>query len=371
MKRSLRLLICGFIAMGCFSLCSKSYAQEEITIDSAEAVKKFQWKAFIDAYYSYDFTAPVNHEKASFIYNHKRHNEFSINLAMLGGAYDDGSVRANLSMMAGNYPQYNLDAEPQLFRSIFEANIGVRISRKKALWLDAGIMPSHIGFETAINPDNWTLSRSILAENSPYYEAGLRLSYNSVNGKWYMAALLLNGWQRVRRVDGNNTPAFGSQITFSPAGKISFNWSTFIGNDKPDSARLWRYFNNIFAKWMLTENIGIILGLDHGLEQKTKNSSKLNSWYSPMIIVHYKLSKWSIAGRAEIYKDKNGVIVSLINEEPFEMQSYSLNVDRQIGKNLLWRTEGRIFKNSSAYFVKENSLVRSNQHITSSLSIRF
>nr|WP_290930803.1 outer membrane beta-barrel protein [Haliscomenobacter sp.] len=70
-------------------------------------------------------------------------------------------------------------------------------------------MPSHIGFESAIGKDCWNLSRSILAENSPYYETGVRLSLNSANGKWYAAAMLLNGWQRMARATGIQSAHFG------------------------------------------------------------------------------------------------------------------------------------------------------------------
>lgn len=211
----------------------------------------------------------------------------------------------------------------------------------------------------------------MVAENSPFYETGIRLSYESVNEKWYMAALLLNGWQRVRRIDGNNSPAFGTQVRFSPSDKISFNWSTFIGNNKPDSMRCWRYYNNIFTVWKPVKDISMVLGLDYGLEQKAKNSSKLNKWYSPFFMMRYQLNKWALAARAEFYKDKEGVIISLVNGNPFEMQSYSINIDREIGGRLLWRTEGRFFKNSRPYFERQGKLVRANQEITSSVSIRF
>ena len=35
------------------------------------------------------------------------------------------------------------------------------------LWLDAGIFVSHIGLESANSRDNLTLTRSIMADNSP------------------------------------------------------------------------------------------------------------------------------------------------------------------------------------------------------------
>jgi hypothetical protein len=75
---------------------------------------------------------------------------------------------------------------------------------------------SHIGFESAIGKDCWNLTRSILADNSPYYESGAKLSYTSKNEKWFISGLILNGWQRIQRVEGNNLPAFGHQLTFKP-----------------------------------------------------------------------------------------------------------------------------------------------------------
>ncbi len=40
-------------------------------------------------------------------------------------------------------------------------------------------MPSHIGFESAVGSDCWNLTRSILAENSPYFESGIKLNYTN------------------------------------------------------------------------------------------------------------------------------------------------------------------------------------------------
>ena len=39
------------------------------------------------------------------------------------------------------------------------ANAGYKLSAKKAWWLDIGVLPSHIGFESAVGKDNWTLTR--------------------------------------------------------------------------------------------------------------------------------------------------------------------------------------------------------------------
>jgi hypothetical protein len=209
-------LIITRVHLICFlvSVSNSLFAQ-----DSLKKEGSLSWNAFADVYYSYDFGKPADHIKAPFLYNHNRHNEVAINLAVAGLSYKAPAKRANLALMAGTYPQFNLAAEPLLVRHIYEANVGVKLASTKEIWLDAGILPSHIGFESAISKDGWTLTRSLLAENSPYYEAGVRASYKTPNEKWYIAALFLNGWQRIQRVDGNNTPSFGSQVTYTPTEK--------------------------------------------------------------------------------------------------------------------------------------------------------
>ncbi len=204
---------------------------------------------FIDIYYSYDFGKPSNHERPSFFYNYNKHNELNLNLGYLKVGYAKNNLRGNLALMAGTYAHYNLAGEQGLLKNVFEANVGAKISRNRNLWLDVGIMPSHIGFEGAESKDCWTLSRSLMAENSPYYEAGVKLSHTSKNSKVYIAALYLNGWQRIQKISGNQTPAFGTQVTIKPNPKFTFNWSTYLGNELPDSVRQWRYFNNFFAQY--------------------------------------------------------------------------------------------------------------------------
>lgn len=347
-------------------ICTASVAQ-----DSMKKQTNVSWSVFTDVYYAFDFARPANHEKASFLYNHKRHNEATINLALVSLSYRDSTKRATLGLMAGTYPQYNLAAEPLVFQHIYEANAGIKLTNRKEVWLDAGILPSHIGFESAISKDCWTLTRSILAENSPYYEAGLRASYKPPNQKWYIAVLILNGWQRIKRIDANNTPSFGTQITYTPSDKFVINSSTFVGNDKPDSSRKWRYFHNLYSTWQLSNYWGITMGFDIGLEQKQRLSSNLNTWYSPVVIVRYQNKNWAAAARAEYYQDNDGVIATLINNGPFQMQGYSVNIDRIVGKGFLFRIEGRWFKNASDYFIHRSGLSSKNFQLTSSLAFAF
>lgn len=340
--------------------------------DSTEHASGISWSVFADAYYSYDFSNPANHEKPSFLYNHNRHNEVNINLALLRAAYQHGRIRGKVGLMAGTYAQYNLSGEQELLRLVFEANAGVNLSRTGNVWIDAGVFPSHLGAESAISKENWTLTRTLSAEGSPYYESGAKITYTAASNKWLLSGLLLNGWQHIRRPYGNNTPAGGTQITYKPTGNTTINWSTFVGNDYADSSRKWRYFNNLYARLQPTDKLGILAGFDVGLEQQSKGSSTLNTWYTPYLIVRYTINEdWSIAARGEYYSDKAGVIVSTGTPHGFKVVGASLNIDRKIGDHFWWRTEARTFNSRDAIFTKNENRTQYNTNITTSFAVAF
>ncbi len=347
-------------------LTAKLFAQKDSTPPT------LQLSGYVEAYYTYDFGEPGDHNRPAFIYSHNRHNEVNLNLGLVKAAYQAGSVRANLALMTGTYANANLAAEPGVLKNIFEANAGVKISKSKNIWIDAGILPSHIGFESAISKDCWNLTRSILAENSPYYESGVKISYTSTDGKWFLSGLLLNGWQRIQRVDGNNTPAFGHQLTWKPNAHITLNSSSFIGNDKPDSVRQMRYFHNFYGIFNVTESFAVTTGLDLGAEQKAKGSNAYNTWYAPVVIL--KLSpgpKTSIAARGEYYSDEKGVIINTGYPGGFKTWGYSLNYDYMIHDNILWRLEGRGFSGTDNTFIRKGQPANTNFFLTTSLSVSF
>lgn len=330
------------------------------------------FSGYIETYYSFDFGKPSNHIRPSFVYSHNRHNEVNLNLGFIKAAYQKENARANLSLMSGTYTNANLSAEPGVLKNVFEANAGIKISKKKSIWVDAGIFASHIGFESAIGKDCWNLSRSILAENSPYFETGAKISYTSDNGKWFVSGLILNGWQRIQRVDGNNTLAFGHQLTFKPNSKITLNSSSFIGNYKPDSIKQMRYFHNFYGIFQLTSQLALTTGFDIGAEQKAKGSRQYNTWFSPVVILKIsRNAKNSIAMRAEYYCDANGVIISSGTPNGFKTWGYSINYDYLILDNVMWRIEGRGFSGKDKTFEKDGIQVNYNFILATSLAISF
>jgi Putative beta-barrel porin-2, OmpL-like. bbp2 len=338
----------------------------------SSSTKTLSISGYAEVYYQYDFNKPADGNRPGFIYSHNRHNEFNLNLGFVKAAYATDRVRANLAFATGTYMNANYAAEPGVLKNIFEANAGFKLSKKKNLWLDAGILPSHIGFESAISKDCWTLTRSMVAENSPYFEAGAKLTYITDNGKWLFSGMALNGWQRITRVSGNSLMSWGTQLQFKPSEKILMNYSTFIGTDKPDSARLSRIFHNIYGVFSLSRKAELTIGFDIGTEEKLLNSNSNNTWVGSVGILKYNITKkWAVAARAEYYTDKNEAIVSTQSPNGFQTTSYSFNLDHTPVKNISLRLEGRIFKSKDAIFKKETGFKNNNAILLSSIAINF
>ena len=378
------ILIIQLLALG----SEHSFAQ---SVEPAKStVSSLTISGYAELYYVQDLDQPMAQERPGFLYNHKRNREVNVNLAFIKAAYANEWVRSNLAIQVGTYAQYNYAAEQPLLRPIYEANAGVKLSKNRDLWLDAGIFSSHIGFESAISKDCWTLTRSMLAENSPYYLAGAKLTYNTPNGKWTLLGSVLNGWQRINRLPGYTKPAFSTQVQFKPSSKVTLNWSTFLGADRPDSLKQTRFFNNVYAIINPTSKFGVTLGFDIGADRKPliREGQRAGSgsfiWYSPVIIARYATSSRSyLAGRVEYYDDKNGVIISTgtaTEGRPngFQTWGYSVNYDYAILPNrsdvsAVWRIEYRGFSSPDAIFAETASAPakRTNNALTTSLAISF
>lgn len=349
-----------------FALNGSLFAQTE------SKSSNLTFSGYLETYYGYDFANPDDHLRPAGVYSHNKHNEVNLNLGFVKAAYSSERLRGNLAVMAGTYADANLASESPTLQNIFEANVGVKLSENKNLWIDAGIFASHIGFESAVGKDCWNLTRSILADNSPYYESGVKVSYTSPSGKWFVSGLLLNGWQRIQRVEGNNTLAFGHQITFKPSAKVTLNSSSFVGSDSPDIDRKMRYFHNFYGQFQLTDKFGLIAGFDIGAQQTAKKSKTYHSWYSPVLIGKYALSsKSTLAARAEYYNDENQVIIATNSPNGFQTASYSVNYDYQITTNAVWRIEARGFSSKDRIYTYNDAPAPQNYLVTTALAFSF
>lgn len=347
--------------------CGVAYSQ---TDSSSSGKPKLVISGLADIFFCYDFNEPATNYRQTFLYNHNRHNEINVNLAMIKFAITQSRYRANIALQAGTYVEDNYSAEPEGVRNLYEANFGIALNKTNNLWFDVGILTSHIGFESAISKDNWTLTRSLLAENSPYYLTGAKLTFKP-NTKWEYAAIVCNGWQTIQKKHRNSPPAFGSQIKYTPNPNLIFNWSTYVGIEDTGSAKAMRYYNNLYAEIHFTEKLGAIVGYDFGIQQAGFRSGRYKTWMSPVAILRYTFNKkWAMALRGEYYRDNDEVIISAANGT-FNVTGVSFNTDFSPFENILFRIEGRWFSNSEKIFVQQNNFTNDDFFITSSVAVSF
>ena len=145
-----------------------------------------------------------------------------------------------------------------------------------------------------------------MAENSPYYEAGARLTYE-VSPKLTLTGLVLNGWQNIR--ENNQAKALGTQIQWKPTDKLLLNSSTFYGNEQPrDSVRRRRYFHDFYVSYAATDRLSLALVFDVGKQESEQRGGKADTWHTGAAFVRYQLAaKWTAAARAEYYHADRGV----------------------------------------------------------------
>ncbi|RFZ82684.1 porin [Mucilaginibacter terrenus] len=345
-----------------------------ITLKAQDSVKtsNLTISGYAEIYYGFDFNRPVSNARPSFVYSHNRHNEVNLNLGFVKANYDNGLIRANVALMAGTYTNANLAAEPGVLKNVFEANAGVKLSKSANLWLDAGIFSSHIGFESAVSKDCWVLTRNIASDNTPYYEAGAKLTYITNDGKVTLSGLYLNGWQRIQRQDANSKPAGGLQVSYKPSDNITLNYSNYLGVEGADSVGVKRFYNNFYGIFQVTKALGLTLGFDYGSQQQGKNSSEYYHVISPVAIMRYQLAtKWALAGRVEYYQDKNGVFIATGTPNGFKTTGYSLNLDYAPVSNAVIRLEGKVYDSKDDVFRRFGNPISTNPLITASFAVSF
>ena len=334
----------------------------------AQDSTKLALSAYAEVYYQYDFDNPVSQQRPFFIYNHKRHNEVNLNLAYLKASYQSSNIRSNLALMTGNYAQNNLAAEPSMLQHVYEANIGVKIAKNHNTWIDAGILPSHIGFESAVAADCWTVGRSIVAENSPYFETGLKLTHISKKENLMLAFLVLNGWQRIQKPAGINKPSAGIQLNYKPRKNVTINYSNFIGSDRPDSLNSIRTYHNLYAIYENGKKWAFTAGLDIGTDKNINNNYA--AWYTPVLIARKPIGKKStFAARVEYFSDSRQAYILTGRSGGFNVSGVSVNVDVAVAHNCLWRTEARYFHSKDKIFKEESQ--QQNSNLLTTLSIKF
>jgi len=329
------------------------------------------WSGFLDTYYAFDLGRPATIDRP-YTTQAARHDEFNVNLAHLAVSLSGDRVRGRFALQAGTSVQANYAGEPSiggysgssLSRHIQEATAGYRLGA--GLWVDAGIYFSYIGGEGWISRDNPTYTRSLVAEYSPYYLSGVKLTWQRPGSPVTVQLDVMNGWQNISET--NSDKAVGGRIDWQVTPSLSLGFATFVGNEQPDSlpARV-RVFNQVLGKWSWSGSAYVQGQVDVGHQGGS-------TWWGWVLSAHLPVAtRLAVAARLEGYQDPDQVILVTGSADAFTALGGSIGLDVSAPGGLLWRSEARVLHATADLFPKNGAAYasRTDALLVSSLALSF
>ncbi len=320
--------------------------------------------AYVDAYYAWNFNEPEGNNTPYFV-SSSRHNEATINLAYIDLKLSEEHIRARFMPGFGTYVNANYAAEQGTLKGLLEASVGVRLTKKREIWLDGGILGSPYTNETAISGDQLMYTRSLAPEYVPYYVSGLRLNF-PLSQKALLNLFVLNGWQQIADLNGGK--ALGTQVEMRPNERNTINWNTYIGNEgsevSPSSRN--RYFTDVFWLYDRSERFSLATCAYIGVQEKIDSSMvrRNDVWWQANITGRYWFTQMlSLSARVEYFSDPYSVQISpLSGDRGFETYSGSGCMTINVSREVMFRIEARHFYSARRVYM-EQGLNSSDQMI--------
>jgi hypothetical protein len=349
-----------------------------------DTTTKVTFGGFVDGYYAWDFGRPASFDRSFaggtlFTTQPARHNEFNINLAFVEAKLDGPRVRGRLALQAGTSVQSNYSGEPtngsisgpSLARHLQEAYAGVKLAN--SIWVDGGIFYSHMGMESWASRDNPTYSRSLVAEYSPYYQSGARVTWAS-SSKLTAQLDVVNGWQNIS--ENNSGKGAGIRLDLTPSSTTTVSYYNLFSDEAGNRLRT---FNGVGTR-ITSRRLTLLGEFDLGTQSKSASDGGTASWYGFTAIARAQVTATiALSGRVERYDDEDQVIITTGSREDgtpngaFRANGGSVGLDVVPQARLLWRTELRRFANKSVIFPdgKTGAPQKSDAFIVSSLAATF
>lgn len=329
---------------------------------------------YVDTYYGFDFNQPSTFDRP-YCVSVPRHNEVNINLAYMEVKYASEKVRGRFVPGFGTYVNSNYAAEKGSLKNIVEANVGVRLSEKRNIWVDAGVLGSPFTNETAISKDHLMYTRSLAPEYVPYYLAGVKVSV-PLGKKWVGYGYVLNGWQQIQ--DANNPLSIATQLEFRPNDTWLLNWDTYIGNESSTDHPDWgtRWFTDLYAIFNPDGKFSLTACAYAGLQDQTDSlgaKTQLGWWQANVIGRYTFTERLSLSGRVEYFSDPHSVqVVPITPVSGFSTGSAGLCFNVKITDKALFRLEDRqYFSSQEVYLNRWQRPVGTSNFLVSNLTIWF
>lgn len=197
----------------------------------------------------------------------------------------------------------------ETFKNVMTAYAGYKAPLGSGLLIEAGLLPTQVGYETTPVKNNFNFSRSNLFNFLPFFHMGARASY-SLNDNLTVTAGVFNGWNQL--IDRNQNKSFSLSSSYSNDNWL-FNVLYFGGverstrpgtwwseNDLADGSKSgmpWRHMLDSVVQYTGLPRLTLAAELNGGWEAQKQATQK---WFGAGLWAQLKLTDWLfIAGRGD------------------------------------------------------------------------
>jgi hypothetical protein len=348
------LIRCGVLTFSALTLlCEAPPSRAEEPNDPEDSGLVIS--GFVDGFYAYNSNQPDDH--ANFLpglgTSAKRDNEFSVNLAEVDFMLAPDPVGAKLTLGFGAAVDVvhaaevrGIAASPDLWRHVVQASVQWQTEVGRGLLAEAGVYPSHIGFEAFATKDNWNYTRSWLGELSPYYQNGLKLAY-PFNESWSGQLHFLNGWQVIS--DNNRGKTVGVQLARS-SDPLSVSFNGILGPELAENDDDIRALFDTVVLVKATSSVSLGASFDIAREGRPVGDDAF--WYG--VGLYGRLapvdSRTAFALRAEHYDDEDGAISGFAQT----LHEVTVTLEHRPDPRLIFKLEGRYDQSDADVFASDD-----------------
>jgi len=283
------------------------------------------WSLYVDAYYGWQFWAPVDHTVFPST-TAPRHNEIGFNLATLGVELNlDGPI-GRIYLQYGSNVETDAGQDPtgargffltaKAFQFIQQAAAGWHFHWLHGVNLEIGIFPSYVALESYLPQENWNYTHALMSDSTPYYFFGIR-SQLYVTQRLKLELWLVNGWQTFGQ--WHEGRAGGYLLNWRPREWVSLTTAAYFGQEvqnDPGSVRIYfdSYAQLRYYKGKSTRSIrsaAICFVIDAGYEKRTTPDWQPSGAIVGASVTHRVewTSKWATTLRGDLFWDPTQALI--------------------------------------------------------------
>lgn len=253
----------------------------------------------------------------------------------------------------------------------------------ETLSLKAGKFVTLMGAEVIESMDNWNFSRSYLFGYAiPFTHTGLRAYYRpSACLPFDFTFGVVNGWDQV--TDLNKAKSLEAQMNITPCDNLTLTVGGMYGAERADSDKDTRNLLDVILTYQPTERLTLKANYDYGWEENGTSAfagymdQKDASWDGLALYAKYDLYDWwSLAGRAEVFHDRNGVRTGFLTDPAMPINDlylfeYTLTSEWRLFEHMICRLEYRYDKASGQAFTKDKGTANNQSTIAAEVIAYF